>query len=40
MKKLLIKLSVLLFVCLLGSCSVFKGGCKCPPVRYNTYPGR
>lgn len=40
MKRLIVNLLLLLMVFTLGSCSIFKGGCKCPKVSYNVYPKR
>ena len=38
MKKPAIKIALVLLVCLMGSCSIFKPGCHCPKVSYNSYP--
>ncbi len=38
MKKIKVKLLLLFVAAALSSCSIFKPGCKCPPVSYNRYP--
>lgn len=40
MKKHISKLMLLLLVVTASSCSIFKPGCKCPPVSYRSYPQR
>ena len=38
MKKVSLKVMLLFVTVALSSCSIFKPGCKCPPVSYNQYP--
>ncbi|WP_257785599.1 hypothetical protein [Pedobacter steynii] len=40
MKKNISKMILLLLVLAASGCSIFKPGCKCPPVSYRSYPQR
>jgi hypothetical protein len=40
MKSIAIKLTLILLIGISTGCSIFKPGCKCPKVSYNSYPQR